>query len=519
MKTSKMENPHSLSISIVFDGLLVGIFAGCIAVIYRILLNHAESLLFRIIDFTKGNAFYIAGWFAVLIILGLIVGRLVKWDEMCSGSGIPQVQGEMKGYISQNWVSVLITKITGGTLSILGGLSLGREGPSVQLGAMAAKGLAKITGKSKTKERIMEVCGSGAGLAAAFNAPLAGIMFALEEIQKNFNSSMLVCVTAGALTSDFISKNVFGLSPVFEFQLKSALPLKYYGLLILLGIILGAAGALYNCVMLKGQDIYKKLSFLKPEYRTVIPFLVSGVLCYCLPSVLAGGHAMITRLESGHLLIGTMVLLLLGKFLFSAVSFGSGAPGGIFFPLLILGAYIGSIYGTSVTGLTGISQDYIINFIILAMAGFFTAIVRAPITGVILIAEMTGTFEHFLSLAVVSLTAYVIAHLLKSEPIYESLLGRILAKKGLKTTDAAEGKVLSSFVVGTTCLAVGKKIKDVAWPEHCLIVTISRGKEEIIAKGSTVVHSGDTLVVLVEEDYLGMVTESFQLICGEITAG
>ena len=116
MKTSKMENPHSLSISIVFDGLLVGIFAGCIAVIYRILLNHAESLLFRIIDFTKGNAFYIAGWFAVLIILGLIVGRLVKWDEMCSGSGIPQVQGEMKGYISQNWVSVLITKITGGTL-------------------------------------------------------------------------------------------------------------------------------------------------------------------------------------------------------------------------------------------------------------------------------------------------------------------------------------------------------------------------------------------------------------------
>ena len=120
-----------------------------------------------------------------------------------------------------------------------------------------------------------------------------------------------------------------------------------------------------------------------------------------------------------------------------------------------------------------------------------------------------------------SLTAYVIAHLLKSEPMFEfhESSGPHSRKKGLKTTDAAEGKVLSSFVVGTTCLAVGKKIKDVAWPEHCLIVTISRGKEEIIAKGSTVVHSGDTLVVLVEEDYLGMVTESFQLICGEITAG
>ena len=93
MKTSKIENPHSLSVSIVFDGLLAGIVAGCIAVIYRILLNHAESLLFRIIDFTKGNAFYIAGWFAVLVVLGLIVGRLVSWDEMCSGSGIPRCRG------------------------------------------------------------------------------------------------------------------------------------------------------------------------------------------------------------------------------------------------------------------------------------------------------------------------------------------------------------------------------------------------------------------------------------------
>ena len=100
----------------------------------------------------------------------------------------------------------LCSKIIGGTLCILGGLSLGREGPSVQLGAMVAKGIAKITKKSQTKERYMMTCGAGAGLAAAFNAPLAGVMFSLEELQKNFNSSMLVCIISGCVTSDFISK-------------------------------------------------------------------------------------------------------------------------------------------------------------------------------------------------------------------------------------------------------------------------------------------------------------------------
>ena len=130
---------------------------------------------------------------------------------------------------------------------------------------------------------------------------------------------------------------------------------------------------------------------------------------------------------------------------------------------------------------------------------------------------MTGTFEHFLSLAVVCIISYIVAHLLGSEPIYGSLLGRILAKNGMVENPGPDNKVLRSFAVGTTSIACGQKIKDVPWPDHCLIVTINRGQEEIIAKGSTEVHSGDALVALIDESYLGMVTESIQLICGEIT--
>ena len=151
---SLLEDPHGFSVSLVFDGILVGIFAGCISVIYRLLLNNAEKLLFAIIAFTKTRPFWIAVWFIALIIMGLIVGWIMSWEGMASGSGIPQVQGEMKGYLNQNWYRVLCSKIIGGTLCILGGLSLGREGPSVQLGAMSAKGLSKITRNLQQKNVI-----------------------------------------------------------------------------------------------------------------------------------------------------------------------------------------------------------------------------------------------------------------------------------------------------------------------------------------------------------------------------
>ena len=129
---------------------------------------------------------------------------------------------------------------------------------------------------------------------------------------------------------------------------------------------------------------------------------------------------------------------------------------------------------------------------------------------------MTGTFEHFLSLAVVCIISYLVAHLLKSEPIYESLLGRILAKNGFKESDDADHKVLRGFSVGSTSLAAGQLIKNIPWPDHCLIVTLNRGDDELIARGSTEIHAGDKIIALIDDNYLGMVTESIQLICGEI---
>ena len=411
---------------LITEGLCVGLVGGFVVLLYRVALSFAGNWLLKSLSYIKGNPLRCAVWFLVLAGLAWIVGRLVKWEPMISGSGIPQVEGEVAGRLSQNWKRVLPAKFAGGFLCMLGGLSLGREGPSIQLGAMAGQGISRALGRSKREEKFLMTCGASAGLSAAFHAPLAGMMFAVEEIHKEFSIPILLPVMTASVTADYIASHILGLDPVFRFQITEYLPQNYYWMLILLGILVGISGVFYNWGMLKAQVLYRKLPFLKETGRLLIAFLTAGVLGLVMPSVLGSGSGLIVSLTQGEMVLGIVVLTLVVKFLFSAVSFGSGAPGGIFFPLLILGALLGAVFAMTGVEFFGLDPVYINNFVLLGMTGFFTAIVRAPLTGIILLFEMSGSISQMLSLSIVAVTAYVVATLMHSEPIYDSLLKRIL---------------------------------------------------------------------------------------------
>jgi len=411
---------------LITEGLCVGLIGGFIVLLYRVALTFAGNWLIKILSYIKGNPFRCAVWFLILMALAWIVGRLVKWEPMISGSGIPQVEGEVSGRLSQNWRRVLPAKFAGGFLCMLGGLSLGREGPSIQLGAMAGQGISRALGRGKREEKFLMTCGASAGLSAAFHAPLAGMMFAVEEIHKTFSIPILLPVMTASVTADYIASHILGLDPVFHFQITEYLPQNYYWLLILLGILVGVSGVFYNWGMLKAQELYRKIPLLKETGRLLIAFLTAGVLGLVMPSVLGSGSGLIVSLTKGEMVLGMVVLTLVVKFLFSAVSFGSGAPGGIFFPLLILGALLGAVFAMTGAEFFGLDPVYINNFVLLGMTGFFTAIVRAPLTGIILLFEMSGSISQMLSLSIVSVTAYIVATLMRSEPIYDSLLKRIL---------------------------------------------------------------------------------------------
>lgn len=512
---STLSHFHSFRLNLMIEGIFVGILSGFLIVLYRITLEKAEELRQKLILVLNGNVKLIPIWFLFLIIGAYIVGILIKGEPMISGSGIPQVEGILMRKLSMNWLPVVIKKFIGGVISIGAGLSLGREGPSIQLGAAVGQGVSRVFKRIKIEEKYLITSGASAGLAAAFNAPLAGVMFALEEVHKHFSPLILLSAMSASLTADFISKYFFGLKPVFNFENILPIPLESYGYIILLGIIVGAFGAIYNYTLLKTQNIYGKQTWIPVKFRPMIPFLIAGILALTLPEILGGGHPIIESLIHGSFSMKMLLILLLGKFIFSMISYGSGAPGGIFFPLLVLGALTGAIYGNILVNFLGFNPEFINNFIILAMAGYFTAIVRAPITGSILITEMTGSFSHLLSLSVISIVAYLVADLLKSKPIYESLLDRLLKNKG-KENSAVESrdKLILEVPVCLDCEMDGKKIKDLDLPSDCLLVGVRRGEKELIPNGSTTIHSGDYLLVLVNENTAALTNEELLKISG-----
>lgn len=486
-----------------FEGILVGLVAGLVVVLYRYVLDKADSLRTSIYGFLHNMPLWtIALWFLILLAVGLLIGYISSKEPMISGSGIPQVKGQLSGDLTVNWFNVIIGKFIGGVLAIGAGLSLGREGPSVQLGSAIGHGLGKSMGRLKIENKYLITSGASAGLAAAFNAPLAGVIFALEEMHKNFSPIVLTSAMAASLTADFICQQLLGQSLVFNFTNLTALPLKYYFYLIILGIIIGCFGAFFNYSLVKTMSFYNKLH-LPVVLKPLIPLMIAGVLGFTLPEVLGGGHQLVNSLDGGKVALTTLLILVVAKFLFTMISYGSGVPGGIFLPLLVIGALTGNIFGEVAHYLFNLDANFINNFIILSMAAYFTAIVKAPITGAILITEMTGSFSHLLAMATVSATAYIVTDILKSKPIYDELLEIMLAKKGLGTLNLKEYDQKKIIIEAPVCLGSKldqKRVKDIVWPRDFLLVGIKRGETEIIPKGNTLIHVGDYLIVLTNEN-------------------
>ena len=448
----KIEYHRKESIYLIIRGLEVGVAAGLVCVLYRFLLSKAEEYLYIILNYIKGNPLKTALWLILLSLIGAAVSFIIKWEPLAGGSGIPQV---------------------------------------------TAKGAARITKADKTTELRMISCGAGAGMAAAFNAPLAGIMFVLEEIHHTFDKAILCMGIVATVTADFVAKIFFGQGTVFNYNAEN-LPLRYYWLIVLFGLLLGVFGSFYNIVMIKGQDLYKKLKVIPPWLKMALVFVVSGVVGLVLPQVLCGGHSMVQFLLTEHPAVSLMVLLLVAKFFFGAFSFSSGAPGGTLYPLTVLGTYLGAVFASCSTQLFGLKGDLREEFIVLGMAGLFASIVRAPLTGVIVVFEITGNMHSLLPLVAVSLVSYATANMLGSQPFYSALLERIL--KGRENVPEKAGeKVLRSYIVPTGSSVSGKKISDIEWGKHCLIVSVERNEVPITPKGDTMILEGDEIVFLISQ--------------------
>ena len=576
MKSSALENlrrRENYKYHLVAEGVLIGIITGALISVFRLMLVRADELREELLDYAVTGAGAAVITAILLVFIALIIAVLLDAEPDIAGSGIPQVEAELKGQKDMCWYCVILAKTAGCALAIGGGLALGREGPSIQLGAMVGKGVARGGHRLLTEERLLVTCGAGAGLSAAFGAPLAGAIFTLEELHHNFSAEVLLSTLAATTASVFVAANVFGLTPVFGFDISHGLPLKYYWAVVLMGIILGFFGILYNKTIGFMQDLFDRIGMggarlagLLPGLsvsaltdsarlnlagerasrlsRMLVIFAAAFLMMFFYPLALGSGSSLVGQIGKGEFTLQALIILLLIKFIYSTASFGSGSPGGIFLPLLVLGAVSGGLFG-SMLGIFGLDQSCITAFVVIGMAGYFSAIVRSPVTGVILITEMTGDFTCLLPLVIASLIAYLIAEFFGIEPIYEQLLHRsqrksrsshapeatapaenyfekasgkpVSGRKAAKTRmahDVHEGslrmsrsnrllikdrKTIIEADVHLGSYMDGRSVMEFGLPLGTLIISVMRDGAEIIPDGHTILRGGDTLEILMRE--------------------
>ncbi|MDR3076649.1 MAG: chloride channel protein, partial [Synergistaceae bacterium] len=428
--------------------------------------------------------------------MGILAGWLSVRHKMSCGSGIPQVKAIIFGYLKDRWRSTLFAKFIGGVLAIAAGLSLGREGPAVQIGACVAQGAGGLMTKSRTERKILIAAGASAGLAAAFNAPLAGVIFVFEEIFRYMSPVILLSTTVATVMATYVGIIFIDWWPVFPLQVTGLLPRWSYWLLIVIGVLTGLTGAFYNRALLAVNAAYGKLWTSKRAniFKPVPIFLISVLVGLAFPLAICGGRLIVGELNVAHGLMFLFALFAI-KFAFSIVSFAAGVPGGIFFPLLVLGSIMGSFIGKIAVTHGGMNGEFLVNFMILGMAGLFTATVRAPITGIILLTEMIGSFNHLLPLTVVSIVSYMVANAVGARPIYDSLLENMLGG-GRSGIHASNRRMLIDVVVRLGAPAEGCGIKDLELPHQCLILAIKRNGKDVTPHGDTRICANDFLTVL-----------------------
>ena len=496
-----LDNWHTFRLRLFIEGIFVGIFGGLCISLFRFLLGKAEALriyaynAFLIPAVAKENFIPLCLWAAALVVTGFLLYRMCLYAPMAGGSGIPQVKGVILGLYKMKWFRILWVKIIAGALGIGAGLSLGREGPSIQIGAVAGQGLSRLLGRTRMEERYLITSGASAGLAAAFNAPLAGMMFALEELHRNFSGAVLLPTMTSAITATIVTHFFFGRSTSFHFLNLVPMPAEHLGLVVLIAISAGFAGIIFNYGLLHTSSFYN-LPFFKNQYVKILFALFSACLLgFFLPQVLGGGNTLVDQLAAGRFTsLSFLVLLLVGKYVFTLISYGCGVPGGFFLPLLVVGALLGSVEAHVLVSLELINEVYTPNIIIIGMVSLFAASVRSPITGTLLILEMTGDFGHLMALALGSAVAYITAELLKGEPIYDALLKKSLAARPDRACE--EERNIVEVPIGSGSLLEGKKIRDVPRMKQTIIIDLKRHGESVIPDPDIRLQAEDFLYIL-----------------------
>ncbi len=427
--------------------LIAGAGAGLIGAMFRLALEQTDRVRNTLIAWAHEEA--IAGFLLVTVGVAVAVS-LAAWlvrrfSPYAAGSGIPQVEAALTGQLPPAPPHLIFVKFFGGVLAIGSGLALGREGPSVQMGAVSAHIVGKMSRRGWPDRRTLLAAGAGAGLAVAFNAPIAGAIFVLEELVARFDTRIAIAALGASTTAILVARLFLGDAPDFQVATMAYATAASWPLYVMLGGLAGLLAAFYNRTLLAAISVTDRLNRWPVELQAGVIGAVVGVLAWFAPGLVGGGDDITQRVLSGGAPLILIPVAFLVRFGLGAVSYAAATPGGLFAPMLVLGAQLGLFLGaTCRLAFPDLNIDPA-AFAVVGMAAFFTGVVQAPVTGIVLAIEMTAAFTTLLPMIGACFAAMLVANLLQSSPIYESLRERVARRqRGEDVTRAADARAGNS---------------------------------------------------------------------------
>ena len=346
---------------------------------------------------------------------------LFRYFPDARGSGVPQTKAALFARDGRITLRTVLGKFFCTSATLASGIPLGREGPSVQVGAGIASVLGRFLRLRPEKVKALLPVGAAAAIAAAFNTPLAAVLFALEEIVSDLNAPILGSVVLASATSWVVLRLLLGNNPLFKVpQYKLVHPLEF-AIYALLGVAGGVVSVAFTKLLLDMRARFLRFPQKTVWFQPVAGGLVVGLMGWFVPQVLGVGYGYVGDVLNGHMALNLMVLLVVLKLLAVTTSYASGNAGGIFGPALFIGAMLGGAVGTVAHHLLPAHTATPGAYALVGMGAVFAGIVRAPMTSVVMIFEMTQDYAVIVPLMIANLVSLFISSRLQRQPIYEAL--------------------------------------------------------------------------------------------------